>query len=621
MNQIQERVADFIKAYPPFDLLKAESLRTVASSIDIAYCEKGTHIFKEGQAPLPHFYIVRKGSVRISSGEALIDMCDEGDVFGVRALIANDAYLADAETEEDSILYKIPLDAFKQILLENPAVTHYFTSGFASGKSLPKTPFRMPTSSAVSTHFMSGMQVVESRREVLCCSESERIKDAAALMKQRGVGSIVIVDKAVLPVGIITDKDLRNKVATGLVEIHQSVANIMSSPVACVPPDQTQTDYLIIMLTKRVHHLCVTEDGSRHTPVIGMITEHDLLLLQGTNPAVILREMDKASSIDRLDTLRQHAADLFKQHLKQELPIGATCRLATAINDRLLQKVIAMAIETLGTPPCTFSWLALGSLGRSEQILQTDQDHALVFAEDGHQAYFLSLAKMVSDQLERLGFPRDPADVSAENPKWCLSLNDWKKQFTRWMRTPDKEAILHCNIFFDFRGVFGDHMLSEGLRKHIHREQTATDLFTALLAKEAVETPAPLSFFRNLVVERSGTHKDRFDLKLRVLLPLVDCARVLALTHAISSSGTTDRYEALKQKLPERVAMFNSAIEATQYAIRLKAISGFRNNDNGRYIAPDMLSKLERQMLRSVFETIDDLQQMLKLNFQTDRLR
>ncbi len=621
MNQIQERVADFIKAYPPFDLLKAEALTTVASSIDIDYCEKETAIFKEGQAPLPHFYIVRKGSVRISSNGALIDMCDEGDVFGVRALIANDTYLADAETDEDCILYKIPLAAFKQILIENPAVTHYFTSGFASGKSLPKTPFRMPTSSSVSTHFMSGMQVVESRREVLCCSDSDLIKDAACLMSKRGVGSIVIVDKAMLPLGIITDKDLRNKVATGLVEIHESVAEIMSSPVACVPPDKTQTDYLIIMLTKRVHHLCVTEDGSRHTPVIGMITEHDLLLLQGTNPAVILREMDKATSLDRLGTLRKHAADLFKQHLKQELPIGATCRLATAINDRLLQRVIAMATETIGPPPCKFNWLALGSLGRAEQILQTDQDHALVFAEEGHQAYFLTLAKMVSDQLEQLGFPRDPADVSAENPKWCLSLNDWKKQFTRWMRTPDKEAILHCNIFFDFRGVFGDHTLHEELRKHINHEQTGIDLFTALLAKEAVETPAPLSFFRNLVVERSGTHKDRFDLKLRVLLPLVDCARVLALTHAIPSSGTTDRYEALKQKLPERTTLFNSAVEATQYAIRLKAASGFRNSDNGRYIAPDMLSKLERQMLRSVFETIDDLQQMLKLSFQTDRLR
>ncbi|MCH8547043.1 MAG: DUF294 nucleotidyltransferase-like domain-containing protein, partial [Cryomorphaceae bacterium] len=557
----------------------------------------------------------------ISSQAALIDMCDEGDVFGVRALIANDAYLADAETEEDSILYKIPLDAFKRILIENPAVSHYFTSGFASGKSLPKTPFRMPTSSAVSTQFMSGVQVVESRREVLCCSENDCIKDAAILMKKRGVGSIVIVDKESLPVGIITDKDLRNKVATGVVNINESVAEIMSNPVACVAPDKTQTDYLIIMLTKRIHHLCVTEDGTPHTPVIGMITEHDLLLLQGTNPAVILREMDKADSFSQLGTLRQNAAGLFKQHLKQELPVGVTCRLATAINDRLLQKVIALTIEKLGPPPCSFNWLALGSLGRGEQILQTDQDHALVFSEEGHQAYFLQLAKVVSDHLEQLGFPRDPADVSAENPKWCMSLKKWKKQFSQWMHTPDNQAILHCNIFFDFRGVFGDYALDEELRNHINHEQSGVELFTALLAKEAVETPAPLSFFRNLVVERSGANKDQFDLKLRVLLPLVDCARVLAITHAISASTTTARYEALKLKLPERASLFNSAIEATQYAIRLKAISGFRNNDNGRYIAPDMLSKLERQMLRSVFETIDELQQMLKLTFQTDRLR
>lgn len=621
MNQIQQRVADFIQGAPPFDLLPAATIQVLAQAIDVYYCENGEVIFKKNQEPRAHFFVVRKGSIRISTDDALIDMCDEGDVFGVRALIANDTYLADAIAEENSILYKIPLNIFKKILAENPEVANYFAAGFASGKSLPQTPFRIPASAPSTSNFMSGMQIIEGKRDVLSCPEDTPVHIAAKLMSEQRVGSIVIINDKKHPIGIITDKDFRKKIATGMVSIHEPVNHIMSSPVCCVAPGKTQTDYLITMLNLRIHHLCVTENGHADSPVIGMITEHDLLLLQGTNPAVILREMDKSASIDKLGVLRQNATALFRQHLKQNLPVSATCRLATAINDRVISKVIEMSIGEIGEPPCAFSWLSLGSLGREEQILQTDQDHALVFSHGEHQAYFLALAKEVSHKLELLGFPRDPADVSAENPNWCLSLEHWKKQFSTWMRTPEPQAILHCTIFFDFRSSYGDASLAQALHNHIISAQSECALFTALLAKEAIETPAPLSFFRNLVVERSGMHKDLFDLKLRVLLPLVDCARVMAITEGITASQTTERYNLLCQKLPQRAELFQSALEATLYAIRLKAESGFQNNDNGRYIAPQNLSKINRQMLRNVFETIEELQQMLKLRFQTDILR
>jgi CBS domain-containing protein len=623
MNQIQQRVADFIKNFPPFDLLDAETLASVASAIDVYYSEGGEVLFRKAQEPKAYFFIVRKGSVRISADEALIDLCDEGDVFGVRALIANDSYLADAIADENTILYKIPLNIFKKILQENPNVANYFTAGFASGKPLPKTPFRIAASSItpVSTNFMSGMQIVEGRREVLHCTASTSIQEAAKMMSSKGVGSIVIVDDKKHPVGIITDKDFRRHIAAGNVSIQQEVKDIMSSPVRCVAPEQTQTDYLISMLNLRVHHLCLTQDGSADSPVVGMITEHDLLLLQGTNPAVILREMDKAASLDDLDKLRKNAGALFQQHLKQNVPIHITCRLATAINDRLISRIIEIELKALGPPPCVFSWLSLGSLGREEQIVQTDQDHALIFKEGEHQDYFLELALRVSNALEKLGFPRDPADVSAENPKWCMSLDNWKKQFTRWIRTPEPQSILHCNIFFDFRVSYGDGSLAESLRSHFLAEQSNQALFTTLLAKEATETPAPLSFFRNLVVERSEAHKDQFDLKLRVLLPLVDCARVLAITEGISATQSILRYNMLSEKHPQHSDLLQSAAEAMAYALRLKAQSGFENKDNGRYIAPESLGKLDRQMLRNVFETISDLQQMLRLRFQTDVLK
>jgi CBS domain-containing protein len=620
VNQIQQRVAQFISAFPPFDLLPEAALSDVAQSIDVVYAAANDYLFRENDVPLNHFFVVRKGSVRIISNNVLIDQCDEGDVFGVRVLLANDRYLADAEVEENAVLYCIPAERFKQIMTDNPQVANYFISGFASGKSLPQTPFRILSSAPAPSTFMSGVQVINGNCDVVHCAPSTTIKAAALAMMEKGVGSIVIVDKQGCPLGIITDKDLRNKVATGLVSIDEPASKIMSAPVITVLNQLSQTDYLVEMLAHRVHHLCITNDGTASSPITGMITEHDLLLQQGNNPALILKEVDRAQSIDRLIALRKQVSLLLRKHIDENMPVEVTMRLATAITERITQKVIEMAMDDIGQAPVSFCWLALGSLGRGEQILQTDQDHALVYQEGDHQDYFLRLAKEVSSLLERLGHPKDPADVSAENPKWCLTLNAWKAQFTKWIETPDPDSILHTTIFLDFRPVYGNRDLANELRQHIFNVQTKAEWFTTLLARDALQTPSPLSFFRNLVVERSGEYKDRFDIKLRVLLPLVDCARVMAIDQKIDAVHTPTRYMLLAQRMPNRATLMESAAEATNFIIRLKAESGFSNNDGGRYIEPKHLNKLNRQMLRTIFSTLDDLQQMVKSHFQTDRL-
>jgi CBS domain-containing protein len=622
-NQISSRVASFLAQYPPFDRIPEADIQKLAATVVIKYLSAGDRLFEEGQSPQPWFYVVRKGSVRIYSEQSgqLIDLCDEGDVFGVRALLANDTYLASSVAEEDALLYAIPVTSGRDMLTQYPEIALWFASGFAAGKPQPKTPFRIVRGMHLEGQPMQGVLRLDTRKKVVSCSAETSIKDAALLMAAAKVGSIVMVNEDAHPIGIITDKDLRNKVATGIKPIHESVSTIMSAPVITMPPDLFHNDYLLGMLQHQVHHLCITRDGTIQSPVLGMVSEHDLLLNQGNNPAVLFREIYVHKTLPPLVDLRKRINVLLEQNLRQEAPISLIKRMATTANDQFVKRLIDIAILELGPPPCSYAWMALGSHGRGEQIVQTDQDHALVFATRGHQTYFLAMAKKVSDGLEALGYKRDPAGIAAENPEWCLALPDWKQRFTNWMLTPEPKAVLHATIFFDFRCAAGTTTLTAELREHLAKLHGEVSLFYAYLAKDALETPAPLSFFRNLVLERGGSHKNAFDLKLRVQLPLADCARVLALHQGISDSGTAERYRKLAQTDPANEDLLNGAADAVEYVLRLRASFGFLNKDDGRYIHPEQLDKAQRSSLRNIFETISDIQQVVSVRFQTALLR
>lgn len=620
-NQIPQRIADFLGQHPPFSFLKASALLALAKHIDIQYLPKGSLLFAEGQAPQQQFFVVREGAVQIHQHQkqSLVDVCDKGDVFGVRALLAQDQYLATAEADEDTLLYCIPVAAARDIMMQVPEVALYFASGFASGKTLAHQRFQNLNADAAdfygATHKISGV------KSLVACAPEIPISQAARLMVANKVSALLILDKLQLPLGIVTDKDLRSQVATGHVSIKSAVHHIMSSPVRCLKDGLTHADYLIAMLQHNIHHLCITVDGTPQTPAIGMLTEHDLLLEQGQHPAVLLRELVAATDPAAITTLRKKAGVMLEKGIQAQMPIDFLMRMATALNDQLFQKAIDLATTKLGAPPCGFAWLALGSLGRGEQILQTDQDHALIFENPGHQTYFLQLADFVTELLHQWGFEKDPAGIMANNAKWCLPVVDWQQNFSRWLQTPDPRAVLHTTIFFDFRCVAGQQALATDLRTFLHQLTPDAGLFKGYLAKDALQTPAPLSFFKNFVLEREGSHKDTFDLKLRVGLPLADCARVLSLELPQAPTGTAARYKALALAEPQNAHLFDAAAAATDYVIQLRARFGFENRDHGRFIQPEVLTKLERQSLRNIFDTIADLQELVSVRYQTQLLR
>jgi len=633
-NSISKRVAEYLGQYPPFNLATVEALDLLAQTVVIQYHEAGEVIFLQDQKPGEHFYVLRQGSVQVYHAgevEELVDICDEGDIFGARPLLASQPYLASAKTLEECLLYAIPVAEGKRFMAHNTQIAHFFEMGYASGKPMQRNHQRNGNTPKNRVEgalpLLSETVLVTGKGSVLTCLPATTIAQAAIMMAEKNVGSIIIsTDNK--PLGIVTDKDLRNQVATGKTALSAPISAIMSSPVSCIKPGISVAECMLFMVNHRVHHLCITVDGSPQTDVLGIISDHDLLLEQGFNPAVLIKEMRKTTDIPLLLKLRAKADDLLHKYLEQEVSMNYISRMMAAVNNALLHRLISQIIENQGIAPCSFAWLALGSQGREEQLLRTDQDHALVFEDaetegknTANKNYFLQLADQVARELARFGFEQDAADIGANREKWCQPLSVWKSYFSSWVSQPDEENILRSTIFFDFRPAYGDENLAVQMAAHLYLQLPKTQLFLPLLAKNAMANPAPLSFFRNFMVEASGEHKNEFDLKLRAMLPLADAARVLLLYHKISGvNNTVERFHKLADLEPHNRGLMEEAAEAYALLMELRARFGLKNKSSGRFINPNELSKMQRQSLRNIFATITDLQRLLSVRFQTNYL-
>lgn len=629
-------VANRLAQHAPFDRLDKDRLNRLARDIRIRYLEVDEVVFEMGGELKPEFYVVVKGQVAITQEEdgvqMLVDVCDGGDIFGVRALLADRGYLATAQAKEDTLLYVLPKHQLDSLLREDPRVALFFAVGFAADLPQPKDFNRLEAvrearRAEKRRPSTDDTRRVEPVRDVLTCHPGTTIRQAASMMSDRNVGSILVVDDTQKPLGIVTDSDLRGKVVAEGRDVETDIALIMSSPVLTIDDQATLSSMIATVMRKHLHHFAVTEDGTADTPVVGIVSEHDILKTQGSHPTVILSELGRAKTKTRLRALRDQAEDLLRQYLEDEVGMGFLSNMISEINDTLIRRAIRISLEEMGEPPTPFCWLALGSEGREEQLLRTDQDNAILYADPEDDAevvsrYFLELGERVVDMLVEAGFERCPGEVMASNPKWNQPLSGWKVDFTRWVREPENIAVMHTNIFFDFRPVFGDTGLASTLKTHIFELVEQNPLFLAFLARNAVQNPPPLSFFRNMVVERSGEHRDAFDIKARAMMPLADAARVLVYDLGIEIYGSTaERWQAIADANENLARLAGEAAMAYEILMRVRAMEGLSRGTSGRYVHIKELNKLERQTLRNTFSVVKDVQLMLTSRYRLDYLR
>jgi CBS domain-containing protein len=623
---IIEEVMEFLKKVPPFQFLDDAAITNLAFGVSIEFYPKGTIVLQQGGPPSKYLHIIKKGGVKVfrkssDEEEAIIDYRSEGDLFGYLSLISGDKSRANVLTVEDTICYLLNRETVKNLLDTNPAVREFFMKSFLN-IYIDKTYKEMQSKSL---GYSGGDKILFTTtvgeiatKEVITASQEVTIQEASKLMCQNKISALVIVDSGGLPVGIITDRDLRGKVVAKGRDVNEPVKNIMSLPIIRVDARDYCFEAVLKMIRYNIHHLLVVKDGE----LKGIVTNHDFMLLQGTSPISIARDIESQQNIEGLEPVSKQINNIVGLLLQEGAKASNITRIITEINDRLVRKVLEIAERKFGQPPVPYCWIVFGSEGRKEQTFKTDQDNAIIYADsttayeaDAAKKYFSGFTVFVRDSLIQCGFPLCPADFMASNPQWCQPLKTWKKYFSNWIATPTSDAVLNSVTFFDFRPVHGEFGLAKDLRDSLIAMLKDQKVFLGYIANMAVKNRPPIGFLKTFVVEKSGEHKDKLNLKVKGIAPIVDMVRLFSLEKTIKETGTLERINALKDKHGIVEEYREELIHAFEFIMLLRIQHQFEQVNSGKeadnFINPNNLSNLEKKTAKEAFNLISKIQDMI----------
>ncbi|MDI9309456.1 MAG: DUF294 nucleotidyltransferase-like domain-containing protein [Limnohabitans sp.] len=629
-NSIIENVANFLKDFKPFSFLNFEDLKEISNSIRVLHLDKNQKLFQINDELHDCFYVVNSGVVHLTvvsdAEETLLNKCYSGDIFGLRPFFAKNNYQMTAKANDDVILYAVPIEKVKPFVAQNAKILNFLLESFASNSNNPsdKDKNKLITDTGQFSEFQndfSFIQTLNYNKKPLVVEHDQTIREVAILMTDNLLDNAFVKENGKL-VGIVTDADFRLKVATGKQAIQSHIDKIMTYPVITVTENVSLTEAQLVMLSHKVHHLCVTVDGTPNTEVKGVITQTDLVQAQASSPGVLLKEIKRAMNAVELRAVYNSLASIIQQALTKNIPLQHLFNVSGEVTLAIIRRAIELSILELGSPPVPFAFLSIGSQGRKEQLLLTDHDNILVYADVDIQQvrdvkfYFSQLANKTSDILEKIGYSHCIYGDSITNEKWCKSLNEWVKQYENWINTPGESTNDHCSIFFDYEFVFGDPNMEVTITDAIFKIQSKT-LFLDYLGNDALKKPAPLNFFKKFNEEESGIHKGKLNVKEKAINQLVDIARLLTIKFSlIGVNNTFSRYKELAIRNPDNAEVYLMAADTFLLLSRYRTLEGLKNDNSGEFIDIELFSKSEKEKLKDSLHVLKDLEEIVKDTFQ-----
>lgn len=603
-------VVDFLSAHAPFSELPRRERVELAREMGIRYFRRGSVILEHG-ASNDQLHLIRSGAVDLTDADGiLIDRNTTGDTFGSLTIMREAPSHYRAAAIEDTLVLTLPGARFRRLFEEHQLVADHFTPR-QRGRLRRATEQVAETDSPILR--LTAEDLIG--RDPITASPAVSIREAAKVMTEHRVSALLLTEGDRLA-GIVTDRDLRSRVVLTGADVDAPIASVMTADPVTVTPDTRAFELLMQMTGRKVHHLPVVLDGHP----VGLVSAGDLMRLETSNPVYVVGDIAKAADVDAVAAVVARAPKLANQLLAQGAEADDVTHVLTAIADAATTRIVQLAEAELGAAPHPWVWVALGSQARRELALGSDQDHAIIVDDAATDlSWFTQLAERVVDGLERCGYHRCPGEAMAT--KWCLTVEQWTKQFQHWILEPQSQAILHAQIFFDMRPVTGDASLLTKLQGTVVPTAARSSRFLGHLAAMAVRREPPLGFFRGFVVERSGEHEDQLDIKAGGLHGIIEAVRAQSLAAGVEETGTLARIDAL------RAAGKLSADSASELADAFRFVSWLRVRNHvdhalrgetpDNFIDPDRLTSTERRNLREAFGVIRQVQQGLAHQFQT----
>ncbi|OQA79349.1 MAG: Methyl-accepting chemotaxis protein 4 [bacterium ADurb.Bin243] len=470
--------------------------------------------------------------------------------------------------------------------------------------------------------FMNFSQPVGAicEKEPISFPLSESCVAAVKKMRECGRRSAVVKSADGSIAGILSYEDIFDEKFVELFVKGKPISEFKSlAPPAAVSSSTMAFEAARVLEKNSFRPLLITfPDGA----MAGILEKDRLLMVQNYSPAVFLREIATASSPGDVHKISRRLAELVRILVLNGVKAFNVNHFITQSADSILERLISFALEKMGKPPAPFVFLVMGSEGRFEQTLKTDQDNAILYqdvpAEERAAAdeYFSGLGKLVCGWLEEAGYSNCAGGIMAKNPKWCQPMSVWKNYFAEWITKAGAEELLKTKIFFDFRGAWGETKFADELRSSLRENLENTPQFFFLLARDVLRFEPPIGLFGNFT--RDGSKGDEIDIKA-VMTFIVDFARIYALRSALGETNTSDRLAALQEKGVLKESSYDEMAQAYSYLMNLRLLNQVRKYadkgaaDNG--VDPYSLTSIDQKMLKEIFAQIKHFQVRLSYDF------
>ncbi len=591
-----DQITRFLESVHPYDTLPRDVLLDIIPQVEVRSLEQDATVYEFG-APLPGVFVIYEGQVEITDENgAVVSHLGLRNSFGERGLLKDGNAATKAQARSPSVLIILPPGLVRTLIGNHDVVAKFFdrSRGDRSG----------PQSLAT-----TAIDVLMARNPATC-PPATSVRDAAKLMRDKGISSLCITQSDALK-GIATLRDISGKYVADAMPVDTPISDIMTPNPITLSPGDIGSDVLHVMMERGIGHIPVCEGGR----LVGIVTQTDLTHYQAVNSAELVSRIAHADTADDMALVTAEIPQLLVQLVASGNRHEIVTRLITDIADTATRRLLSLAEAKLGPPPVPYLWLACGSQGRQEQTGVSDQDNCLILDDavtEDDMAYFTQLAKYVSDGLDTCGYFYCPGDMMATNPRWCQPLRVWRDYFKGWIAKPNPEAQMLASVMFDLRPIGGTFELFANLQADTLNAANANSIFVAHMISNSLKHTPPLGLLRGFATIRSGEHRNTLDLKHNGVVPVVDLARIYSLQGKLPEANTRARLKAaeaagvLSPSGARDLLDAYDLIAETRLEHQVALVKSGEKPDN--YLPPANLSDFERSHLRDAFVVVKTLQ-------------
>lgn len=587
---------------PPFDRLTEEEAAQLREAIDVEYFSPGEAIIAPGSAP-DFLYVVIKGAVEVREGEELEALLGPKDVFDTQALIQGDSSQGFFAREE-TLCYLLPRKMVLNFIRTNPRFGSFFYLDIsrkldAVAREEDENRFGTMMRARIDDLFLHPAEFIEATDSI-----------EAAGHKMRDINSNALFVRDGTRVGIITGMNLSKAAVLRRMSIEAPVLPVTNFDIVAIRPDDFVSNALILMTKHNKRRLAV-KDGDRF---VGILEDIDVLGFVAGNSQIVAGRIERASSLADLAIAATDIAAQVKMLRKQGLKADSIAELISDLNRRLFSRLFDMlAPAELKAKSCL---IVMGSEGRGEQTVRTDQDNGLILSEPVDAAMLDTFRTEFSGALEKFGFPPCPGNVMVINPFWSKPLDDYSSEFRRWVALPDADSHMNVAIFFDAIAIAGQSHLLHEAKKVLMETVRGEPIYLAHFAKAIEAFPTPIGFFNNLIT--SAGDGNAVDLKKGGIFPIVHGVRSLALEKGISETSTVARINKLVEINTFKPEFGRELVEAFNFlsSLRLDAqLAAQMTGGGSNALKTGELTTIERDLLRDSFQVVKQFREILRRHF------